>query len=147
MKKKYKLALLIGTPIAIIAGLVYWLSWSGSTDHIESVANQFKADSSWKLVDKTSRPPQTLCIGMTCPYYQKVWTTGKPVTQDELLQILRRSGWNNIQIDDYCLTLKAETSQAYLCSAYGYVDKYSVRVSVDGDNPVLRQPVVTISLE
>ena len=148
MKKNYKLTLFIGLPVVIIAGLVYWLSWSGSTDHIKSVANQFKPDSSWKLVSETIRPPQTLCIGMTCPYLARAWTMEKPIDQAELSKILQDSGWTDVKVEQECVDAKKETGRIHTCSVRGKVDRYSIIIYADdSDSSIYDSPSVVLFME
>lgn len=147
MKKKYKLMLFIGLPIAIIVGLIGWLGWSGSTDHIKSVADQFKADSSWKLVNESSAPPRTLCIAQVCPRLSRTWTTPTPVTQKQVLQILKKSNWNDISVDLECEDTLENRNNPFICILHGHVDKYTLSVYIKEKNSVTHTPTVGISLE
>ena len=147
MKKKQKIIVFAVLPIALVAGLIYWLSWSGNTDHIESVADQFQADSSWTLVDHYAVPPKTDCIAQVCPRLEKTWTTAEPITQEKLTDVLRLSGWDNVKVDQGCIELRTNNPKPYSCPFYGQVNKYSVRIFANDSNSALNLPTISVSLE
>ncbi len=127
MNKRWKKIVLYAAAliIAALAVFVYWITWTGNTDHIESVADQFKADSSWELVSDHVKPPKTVCIEGGCPSLNRTWITSKPLTQDELSDVVKRSGWNDVKIEKGC-----EPRKDSVCPVRGTVDKYEVVIYV-----------------
>ncbi len=146
MNKRWKKIVLYAAAliIAILAIFVYWITWTGSTDHIESVADQFKADSSWELVGSYADPPRTVCLQGGCPSLDRFWTTPEPITQEELARILELSGWEGVLPKQECLDDAKNNPAKYVCPVYGDVDKYSVSIYVDELSSIYKKPSVTM---
>ena len=131
----------IAVAVLLIVGGFFWLTWSGSTKDIESVANQFKADSSWKLVSSSVTPPRTLCIGQSCPNLSRKWLASKTVTESDLKKVLLSSGWSNVKIENQnCM----EGSQ--FCTADGKVNQYTVQIYTDSNDSGYKKPSVALYL-
>lgn len=125
MSKRWKKILLfVGLPI-LVAGAVYWFAWAGTTKPIETVADQFKVPSSWKLVKDEAKAPG-LCIAETCPRLQKTWETTNHLTQAQLIEIVKNSGWSQVAVEDDC--------DFDVCRMFGKVASYDIKVSVSSSN-------------
>lgn len=141
-KKRNKLLLYVAVPICLIGGFLYWLTWTGSTAHIESVADQFKAPSSWKLVGSYSKPPSTVCLEGSCPSLSRTWTTPTPLTEEELSAVTKQSGWGDLVTENDC-----ESREDYVCPLRGTVSGYHIYVGVDKNDYLYKEATVSISLE
>lgn len=121
--------------VILVGGFIYWFTWTGSTKDIEAVANQFKPDSSWKLVRDMVEPPATTCIDVTCPSLARTWETGGLLTNEEFQAALDRSGWD-FKIDGKCDELPVNDSSRYIgtCSAEGVYGKYIISIGVGIDS-------------
>lgn len=143
--KREKLFIFIGIPIVIIIGIVGYVV--GSTLHIESVANQFQASSSWKLVSSHTVSPDIFCFDVPCPSLSRTWSTPEPVTQKQLLQVLKKSNWNDITLDEDCGDTRENRVNPFICSIHGYIDKYSLTIYTEEQSSITKTPTVSISLE
>ncbi len=145
MNKKWRKILLFALPpVVIIGGFIYWLMWTGTTDDIEAVADQFQPDSSWTLVQSSSNPPATICAS-ACPSLTRNWTTKEPVTQDDLVDTVNRSGWGGVKIKSSCNPEDA-ASKGNVCGMYGQVDRYKVDIFVLTGSSKSDPPTVSIYL-
>ncbi len=148
MNKRWKKIVLYAAAliIAILAIFVYWITWTGSTDHIESVADQFKVPDSWELVRDHADPPRTLCIAQRCPNLVRTWSTPAPITQTEISDILNDSGWGHIVPHKDCEQSKT-ASGSNVCRMYGVVDRYKITISALTESPSLNKPTVSLLME
>ena len=146
-KKWIKISTYVILPLVIIGGFLYWATWTGSTDDIERVANQFKVPSSWKLIRSEVVPPKTDCIGMTCPRLSRTWEAPQKLTNSEVAGLVSKSGWTSVSLNSDCLDRLNDSSRAYLCSFYGSVEKYTVRVSIDIDSTGASQRSVSLFMQ
>jgi len=137
MKKGWKnIALITTISVVVFGGSIFWLGWSGSAKDLEQVANQFRPNSSWELKSETIEPPRTLCFDVTCPSLRREWRTDAPLSRDDFLSILMKSGWDFSIKGDCKLDQNSYGDNISLCSASGIVDNYRVEITVSGSNPV-----------
>ena len=137
MNKRWKKILLfVGLPI-VVGGLIYWFAWAGTTKPIESVADQFKPEVSWKLIKNEAIAPG-LCIAETCPRLQKTWETPEPLNHQKLVEILKSSGWTQIVSENSC--------ESRACRMQGKIAGYEVTVSASGNNS-LDPPTVNLYMK
>jgi hypothetical protein len=138
----------IGVMVVVVVALLgaaagYWLTWTGSSKDIETVANQFKADSSWELKRNRVEPPRNICIDVKCPEVARTWTLEKTLSGDELINKLSMAGWTNVELENPACFERLKTTENNLsCSAYGEVEKYTVQVYVDNNDTLYKKPSV-----
>ena len=134
----------LGVLVFIVAniGFIIWFFHVGSTNEIESVANQFKPDTSWKLTTSDIQPPRTLCIDVECPRVLKQWESKTAITADDLSLLLKKSGWD-FRIDGDCVLDNPNRygDSVEVCSASGFINGYDVSVSVSSSNPPVNYQV------
>lgn len=148
MSKERKIIIAVIVAIALIAGAVAWLGWSGNTRDIEATADQLQVDSSWKVLSSHSEPPRTLCIAQACPNLGRVWDTEKVVSVQVVTDILNKSGWNNVMIDNQdCFRKITDIKYNLSCSVSARAGKYSVRIFIDNDNSLYDTPTLTLSVK
>ncbi len=130
MSKRWrKIMLFVILPIMVIGSFLYWATWSGSTDDIERVADQFKVPSTWTLVDSSAEPPQTICL-TSCPRLSRTWKVTEAITHDQFDTILEQSGWSAVTLDQRCLPENIEDSPKASCGANGEVEGYDVSIYI-----------------
>ena len=140
VQKFKKLEWKIGSVVLIVFfGLFVWgivsLFWTGSSKEIQSVADQFQADSSWKLTQNQIEGPKNWCGDLVCPSVSRQWKTDHTLSKEELKSVLNKSGWD-FPINESCLPNKnAFGAHITACSAKGIVDKYRISVSISASNP------------
>ena len=135
MKKVWKIVGAVAAVIVVLCGgFLYWTTWSGSTKEIESVAGQFKPDSSWEQIDNQVIPPMTVCLDSECPSVHRSWKTGENLTKEDFQRVLENSNWK-FSIEGDCKPRSNITSSGghTLCSAIGMQDDYSINLVVMGD--------------
>lgn len=145
MNKRWRTILLfVGLPI-LVGGLVYWFAWAGTTKPIESVADQLKAPSLWKLVQSNAKAPG-LCIAETCPNLTRIWTMEKTIMQSDLQNIVKASGWDGVIIDDECESIVKDMNGGHVCSMHGDVNGYEISIYVAEENSRFNQPTVSLNI-
>lgn len=148
LDKRWKIVALYATvTFAVFGGFFYWVTWSGSTDNIRSVADQFKAPSSWVLEGESITPPANVCFVGPCPAMGRTWKTDKIIDSETLRKILAESSWTNVKLrDSDCIKEGEEISFADACSAHGRVGEYDVAITTIFDDPVLNTTTLTLHL-
>ena len=146
-KKWIKISTYVILPLVIIGGFLYWATWTGSTDDIERVANQFKVPSSWKLIRSEVVPPKTDCIGMTCPRLSRTWETPHNLTNSEVAKLITNSKWATIKVDQDCIKHASDEFGAPTCSYNGVVEKYTIRVSSSDLDSISRKPSISLFMQ
>jgi hypothetical protein len=138
MSKRWREILInVGVPIVVLGCFVYWLGWSGSTNDIESAANQFKPDSSWKLVGNDANPPKTLCFDGTCPGLRKAWELPAPIQDRTAFEKIAQINDTRMNIDNNCF-YKAPSDKvaSKLCGASLLKNGYHIELDYSGyDSP------------
>ena len=134
-KRKLKIVstLVILCVIALI-GILFALFYVGSTKEIVAVADQFKPDSSWKLVTDDVQPPKAFCGDVECPRVYRGWSTKNVISKDLFIEQLRSSGFNFPVVGDCLLRSNDFGAATTLCSASGNINGYGVIVNVGGSN-------------
>lgn len=147
LNKRWKLVTLyVVISISVFGGLFYWVTWRGTTDHIVSVADQFKVPEAWKLAQTSTKPPQSICIAQKCPNLSRIWTTPAAITQESLLSIVSKSGWAEVTVEDGCESAK-KTYGDHVCTLRGHVDGYDIVVRVTENNQSFNKPTVSLHME
>lgn len=132
MNKRWKRLILYALlPIVAIGGFLYWFTWTGSTDDIIRVADQFKVPSTWKLVSDHADPPRTICLDGSCPGLSRNWTTNDTVAEKYFTDIIKQSGWSNISLKPGCLDDEYSTAKTHICNAHGKIEKYNVQIYIE----------------
>lgn len=135
-KRWLKILLFVAAPI-VVGGLFYWFTWAGTTKPIESVADQFKPDSSWKLVKSEAKAPG-LCIAETCPRLQRTWEMSEPLSQEQLVDAVKESGWTNVAIEKGC--------EFEVCRMQGTIMGYEITVAASSKNS-LDNPTINLYMK
>lgn len=129
---------IVSTILIVIFGLSVWgavsLFWTGSSKEIESIANQFKPQSNWKLISDRVEGPKNWCGDLVCPSVSRQWKTDHALSKEEFKEILKKSKWN-FAVDGSCLPNNTYGKHVTLCSAKGVIDNYRVSASVSASNP------------
>ncbi len=145
-KSKLKFWLLIiGLLLAPFVIFAFMLFYRGSTDDIVRVADQFKPDSSWRLVDETVNPPQIICIDSVCPKVFRSWEV-KNANDRSLRDAIAASGWG-FPIEGSCMEDPNTNGLATACSVNGVVDGYDIRITYLRDSSGYSTPRIVLSLE
>lgn len=136
MKKAWKIiGIVCAAIVLVVAALLYWSTWEGSTKDIEAVANQLKVQNGWIQVTNQVTPPRNLCLGDTqCPSLHRSWKTKANLTKDDFHSILTDSNWT-FNVEGDCEPSQNITSSGgqTLCSAEGVKEGYSIKIVVSGD--------------
>lgn len=111
--------------------LVVWILHVGSSKHIESIASQFVPDDEWIYKNEQITPPASFCIGMECPSMYRAWTVQRPMTYEDMENIIKKSNWNLVKDTDCKLQNEGNTNS---CTARGTADKYDTSVTITGGN-------------
>lgn len=147
LNKRWKVvALYAAVTIAVFGSFFYWATWSGSTDHIKSVADHFKAPSSWKISSETIVRPANLCITGPCPSMGRTWVTPKAVGHEALTSVLSESGWGEVMIENGCYEEGDVIDLSDACAAQGHIDGYDVTISTKFNDPILKSSTLTLYL-
>lgn len=143
MAIKRDLGISIGIFFIIIISVAIWSTWSGSPREIESAANQFKPDSSWRLVSSRIEPPRNMCLGdVACPSISQTWTSPRAVTQEEILEVLKQSGWQDVEAERGC-----KSDANYICTLRGSVGRFNATVYVNNDNSSYNSATISLNIE
>lgn len=147
MKSFKKIAIILGSLLAILfISLAFMLFWEGNTKEIISVADEFKAPSSWRLKSEMIRPPKVVCLdGGTCPEVARLWTSDKQLTKEDFDKILKDSGFT-FPIKGDCLAPSNSAGDSiYLCDASGVVRNFDVSISIS-ENSTTQQQKISIDV-
>ncbi len=115
--------------LLLLAAYFLWAFLPGSTKKIESIADQFKPESSWTLMDNVTHPQYNVCLDSQCDDIYKRWSSSTPVTSEIFAAAITRSNWNNkLLMKKECSRDNANQSGAgYLqCKAEGRINDYQV---------------------
>ncbi len=146
MNKKWRKILLFALPpVVIVGGFIYWLMWTGTTDDIEAVADQFQPDSSWTLVQSSSNPPATICAS-ACPSLTRNWDMDSTATQDDIINAVKRSGWADVKIRNGC-DPEQVAQNGNFCTMYGFVEGYQVQIIALRSNSKSDPPTVSLHMQ
>ena len=126
--------------IILCVGFVAWMFWQGSPKEILGVANQFKPDSSWKLISEEVNPPRTMCFDVICPSVSRSWTLPGPITNIDQFQKIATIGNKKMEVPSTCFRI-IDTSQpapSYSCDASYVLDNYQITLSYyDTERPAI----------
>ena len=141
--KRKNILITITAFLVVIIGFGIWFTWTGSTKDIESVANQFKADSSWKLASDYAEPPRNVCLNTgACPNLSRIWVTPEPLTQNELLSTVKRSGWDSVDVEKDC-----QPRDDFVCPVSGMINEYKVVIYANDGAASNDKPSVSLFIE
>ena len=135
MAIKRDLGISIGIFFIVIIGIAIWSTWSGNSREIESVANQFKPDSSWRLVSSRTEPPRNMCLGDTaCPSIWRLWALQSPIENVDQFQKIATIDGNKMKILDECFYVATPEGKqpSSSCDASIIVHGYQIRLSLYG---------------
>lgn len=134
MKKGWRIFTIVaGIVVLMAASFLYWSTWEGSTEEIESVANEFKPNSDWEQVSSRVNSPQNICFDVRCPSVHKSWKTPQIISKNVLRETLTKSGWNFEIQGDCQADPRFGGSGVSVCAAQGEVGVYRVKVDVVGN--------------
>lgn len=113
--------------LLLLAAYFLWAFLPGSTEKIESIADQFKPESSWKLASETITPPYNVCIDAQCEKLRKVWDLGEELKTTEQFQKIATLDGSALNLTA-CTISTGTDENLKLCRASDEVDEYIVTV-------------------
>lgn len=125
--------ILLGFAI-LVAGLVYVVTWTGSTKDIVAVADQFKPDESWKFTSEVITPPRTICIDILCPEVRKEWEVDQRLDTKQEFETIAKIGQTVLTVEDDCLSESQIRESREICTAEGNVGNYRAKIEYRGVN-------------
>jgi len=135
--KQKNIIVTIAVPLTLLACFIGWATWVGDTKDIESVADQFKVDSSWKLESSVANPPSTLCIDSKCPYVYRTWSPKNPITNTEEFQKIATIGGQKMKLLDDCFYISTSPGEgpSNSCDASIVFKGYQIWLHYYGSDP------------
>lgn len=132
MRKSAKIIGFMALGVVVTASLFVLMAGVPlSTKSMESVANSFQPEESWRLESEQITPGKILCLGGKCDNLQRRWVLpAKLKSQAEFESIAKLSG-KSMAIEQECQLDGQSEEQISFCVAEMVRDGYRVRLYYD----------------
>ena len=125
-----KVLISLGVFLLVFVALVFYaVTWRGSTEDIEAVANSFTPQDGWVEENYSVTPPMFICLTGRCPSAVKTWVSSRDVTYEALEKFTGLS-LNNLSTDEICIKNTKESIADY-CDFDGKKGGFEFRVSFE----------------